>query len=347
MALSSQPPGSRAAEGRGLLGAVFAEHRLALLLVAGYLVVAAPLLGWGLSGDWQLRFGYRWLLGGWVAGSAIVLLAARLRGRLAERLRLQVVAGALLVLALAVPFQSTFNSVKQVLPRFVPFSWDARLAALDRTLHGGVDPWRFFAWILRDPLLLQALDRIYVLWFVLLLGVVVTCGWSTRRRLRARLLVAILLAFSGIGTVGGFALSSAGPCYYGQVVSGPDPYAELVTALAARVDRDGMLLFAVENQRSLWEGWQRGWHQPFGGISAMPSMHIAMVVLVALAAGAVDRRLGAAAWAFALLTFVGSVALAWHYAVDGYVSGLAAAGLWAWVGRWRSIRALPDGPELS
>ena len=342
MPSSSSSPASGSADRTGLVRAVLVEHELVLLLVAGYMLVAAPLLGWGLHGDWQFRFGYTWLCGGWFAGSAIVLLAARLRGRLAEVLRGQVVAGALLVLAIAVPFQSTFNSVKQVMPRFVPFSWDKRLAALDRTLHGGVDPWRFFAWILREPLLLRTLDFVYILWFPLLVCVVVWCGWSSHRRLRARLLVAIVLAFFALGTVGAFAFSSAGPCYYGRVVSGPDPFAELVTALDTRVDGDGMLLFAVENQRGLWEAWKQGRRHPFGGISAMPSMHVAMVVLVALAAGAVDRRLGVAAWLFALLTFVGSVALAWHYAVDGYVGGLAAAGLWVWIGRWRSIRTLPE-----
>ncbi len=340
--LRSSSSTSGSTDRAGLIRAVLAEHRLVLLLVAGYLIVAAPLLGWGLHGDWQFRFGYGWLFGGWAAGSALVLLWARLRGRFGELWRAPVVAGALVVLALAAPFQSTFNSVKQVLPRFAPFSWDASLAALDRTLHGGIDPWRFFTWILRHPLLLEAVDLVYMLWFVLLLAVVVGCGWSTRRRLRARFLVATLLAFFGIGTVGAFAFSSAGPCYYGQVVSGPDPFVELNTALATRVDREGMLLYAVENQRGLWEMAEQGRRVPLGGISAMPSMHVAMVVLVALAAGTVDRRLGVAAWAFALLTFVGSVVLAWHYAVDGYVSGLAAAGLWAWVGRWRSIRILPE-----
>lgn len=315
-------------------------YRTTVLLVAGYLLAAAPVLGWGR--DWQFRLVDGWLASGWLAGTALMLLTARLGGRAAELLRPTRVAEALVVLALATPFQSTFNSLKQVLPRFAPYAWDQRLAALDRTLHGGVEPWRLLAWAIRRPELLRLLDLIYVLWFPLLVGVIVWCGWSVRLRLRRRLLASSILAFVLVGTVGAFAWSSAGPCYYGRLVPGPDPFAELVGSLERRVDEEGMLLFAVDNQRGLWEAWQAGRSLPFGGISAMPSMHVAMVVLIALAAGATGRRAGTVAWLFAVVTFAGSVALGWHYAVDGYVAGLAVWAIWTWVGRWPSIRRLPE-----
>lgn len=320
--------------------AALASNTTVLLLFALHIAAAAPFLAWGR--DWHLRFGYVWLTVGWFAGSAVLLLWARLRGRLGEYLRPRAVAEALLVLALAAPFQSTFNSLKQVLPEWAPFVWDERLAALDRALHGGVDPWRLLGWAVREPVLLHGLDLVYMLWFPLLVVVVVWCGWSVRVRLRQRLLLSTLLAFILIGTAGAYLLSSAGPCYYGRLVPGPDPFAELMAALERRVDVEGALLFAVDNQRGIWEAWKEDRHLTFGGISAMPSMHVAMVVLVALAAGGVDRRLGWAAWIFAGLTFLGSVALGWHYAVDGYVGGLAAAAIWVWVGRWRSVRALPE-----
>lgn len=319
---------------------VVATHRTALLLVAGYLLAAAPWLRWGR--DWHFRLVDGWLAVGWLAGTALMLLTARLRGRAAELLRPARIAEALVVLALVTPFQSTFNSLKQALPRFVPYAWDLRLAALDRALHGGVEPWRLLAWAVRRPTLLRLLDLVYVLWFPLLVGVIVWCGWSVRLRLRRRLLASSFLAFVLVGTVGAFALSSAGPCYYGRLVPGPDPFAELVGSLERRVDVEGMLLFAVDNQRGLWEARQAGRSLPFGGISAMPSMHVAIVVLIALAAGAVGHRAGAVAWLFAVVTFAASIGLGWHYAVDGYAGGLAAWAIWTWVGRWPSIRRLPE-----
>ncbi|MEO8275946.1 MAG: phosphatase PAP2 family protein [Thermoanaerobaculia bacterium] len=322
--------------------AVLAEHRALLVAVCAYCALAAPLLLGGATGAWHFRFGYRWLLLFWLAASALVLLGARFRGRLAARLRAESVAGALLVLALAAPFQSTFQSLKQAMPRFAPFAWDARLAALDRGMHGGVDPWRLLRPIVRSTVALEVLDVVYTLWFVVLIGAVVAASWSTRRRLRARFLVSTVMAFGLIGTVGAFALSSAGPCYYGTVVRGADPFAELNRTLAAHVDREGVALDAIDNQRVLLEFQTSGKTMTFGGISAMPSMHVAFAVLVALAAGGIDRRWGAVAWTFTALIFLGSVALAWHYAVDGYVAALAAGAIWLWVGRWRSIRLLPE-----
>ncbi|MBY7838592.1 phosphatase PAP2 family protein [Vibrio fluvialis] len=68
------------------------------------------------------------------------------------------------------------------------------------------------------------------------------------------------------------------------------------------------------------------------GISAMPSMHVSMAVLLALAVSALHRRWGYLAWGYALMIQIGSVHLAWHYAVDGYVSALLTVIIWRSIG---------------
>jgi hypothetical protein len=78
------------------------------------------------------------------------------------------------------------------------------------------------------------------------------------------------------------------------------------------------------------------------GISAMPSMHVAMSMLFALLAWNVHRLLGIAFTAFALAIAIGSVHLGWHYAVDGYASAIAMPLVWLAAGRlvdWRRARA--------
>jgi membrane-associated phospholipid phosphatase len=60
----------------------------------------------------------------------------------------------------------------------------------------------------------------------------------------------------------------------------------------------------------------------------MPSMHVAMAALFAAAAFRLGRIWGWIATAYAVLVFVGSVHLGWHYAVDGLVGAAAALIIW-------------------
>jgi hypothetical protein len=55
-----------------------------------------------------------------------------------------------------------------------------------------------------------------------------------------------------------------------------------------------------------------------------------------LLARRVNRTLGWAYAVFALLILVGSVHLAWHYAIDGYFSAIAV--LLVWWGSGRTVR---------
>jgi hypothetical protein len=69
------------------------------------------------------------------------------------------------------------------------------------------------------------------------------------------------------------------------------------------------------------------------GISAMPSIHVSAAVLFALLGWRVDRRLGIGFTIFAIVIMIGSVHLAWHYAIDGYLSAALTLVIW-WVCGW-------------
>lgn len=88
-------------------------------------------------------------------------------------------------------------------------------------------------------------------------------------------------------------LSSAGPCYYGAVVGGPDPYAPLMEYLQ-RVDAIRPLT-ALDVQAMLWSGFV-GSKVLIGGISAMPSIHVALPALFGLATWRVSRLASGARW---------------------------------------------------
>ena len=70
----------------------------------------------------------------------------------------------------------------------------------------------------------------------------------------------------------------------------------------------------------------------------MPSMHVALTTLFALVCWGTKRWIGILMSFYALIILIGSVHLAWHYAIDGYAGALGMIAIWWVVGRvlaWR------------
>lgn len=244
---------------------------------------------------------------------------------------------ALPVLLFLPVFLSVFTQIKTMIPLANPFSWDALFAGWDLALHGGRQPWVWLQPLLGHTAVTKASYLVYVLWFFVLQGVVFWQTFSVARpRLRMQFFLTFILSWALLGSVGGTLLSSAGPVYYGEVVAGPDPYAPLLAYLHAIDPAGGFGLAEVQNW--LWQVYQDGDVAQFSGISAMPSMHVAMVAIFALLGWRVHWGLGLAFTLFALAVLISSVHLAWHYAVDGYAGIIGVCLIWALVGavlrRW-------------
>jgi hypothetical protein len=226
-----------------------------------------------------------------------------------------------------------FLTIKKNIPLVQPFSWDAPFMELDRILHFGTLPHEWLMPLLAWAPVTFAMNVIYNLWFVVLTGFFF---WQAFRKqdtaLRQRYLIAYLSTWF-LGTcVLGTLFSSAGPCFYGFLGEGPDPYAGLLAQLKAA--NEAYPIWAVPTQELLWQSYKDG----FGsveGVSAMPSMHVGTTILFILCAReARIRWLETAAWIFAALIFLGSILLAWHYAVDGYAGALVALACWKLSGWW-------------
>ncbi len=84
----------------------------------------------------------------------------------------------------------------------------------------------------------------------------------------------------------------------------------------------------MEHHEKLWLRY-RTW----GGITAMPSMHIAITTVVALVLVRTRAWLAVVAVPLWLFMMVASVHLGWHYAIDGYASALGAGAIWYGSGR--------------
>ncbi len=215
------------------------------------------------------------------------------------------------------------------------FRWDATFHDLDVALHGGVAPWQWLQPILGYPVATILLDWNYALWFSLMWAMVYhhqsqrggTAG-------RTRFMVSFVLLWTLGGSVLATIFSSAGPCFYGLVVEGPDPYQPLMASLHAADARFPLL--ALRLQDTLWT--MRELEPGRFGISAMPSLHNAVACLMVLSAWTFRPWIRAAFAVHAVLVFLGSILLGWHYAIDAYLAISLTLAIWFGVGpiaaRW-------------
>lgn len=241
--------------------------------------------------------------------------------------------GFFLVYITFAPFFSTFSSYKLAIPSFQSFEWDLTLMEIDRFLHFGNLPWELIHDFLSVPVFTKIIDTFYSFWFFLVFFVATSIAFSRNPRLRLHFFISFFSTWIVLGTAMATVLFSAGPCYYGRIVGGYDPFAPLMNYLEL-VHRETYPLFAIISQKALWDAYKSGIHMSFGGgISAMPSLHVAMAVLCALVVWKINRFIGGVLWGYAIIILIGSVHLGWHYAVDGYISIIVTIIIWTGVGR--------------
>lgn len=221
--------------------------------------------------------------------------------------------------------------IKMNIPSMQPFSWDETFMRVDRALHGGTDAWVWLQPILGNAPMTFVIDFFYNIWVPVLFATWVYLAFRPSfdvDRLQFFLSFVIIWLFGG--AVVATAFSSVGPVYYGQIGLEPDPFAPLMDFLHATDST--VSLGALNAQAMLWDSYM-GKVQPYLGISAFPSMHNAFAALLALVAWRIHRVLGILMTIFAGLIMLGSVHLAWHYAVDSYAGILIAILSWWIAGR--------------
>lgn len=233
---------------------------------------------------------------------------------------------------------ATFNAFKQLVLIEAGFQHDALFAAADRALFLGHDPWVLTHALFGGPLGTWLIDKAYHGWFVAMSLGVIVCAFLPARswRLRTQYLLSYLGVWIGIGSVLAFLLPAAGPCFYHVFLGGAeflpllDRLAADQVALQTWLPGDGYS--ALANQARLLAAHGSDTLKMGAGISAMPSVHNALSALFALAAFRIDRRAGWAMTGYAVLIWIGSIHLGWHYAIDGIVSIALTIALWKAMG---------------
>ena len=230
---------------------------------------------------------------------------------------------------------ASFNAFKQMVLPLAGFSWDPAIAAADKALFLGTDPWRLTHALFSSPQATVWIDRIYHGWFVpMSLGLIV-CAWMPRSsfRLRTQYMLSYIGVWIGIGSILAFLMPSAGPCFYEQYAGGNASFHELMRRLAETQAETGATLTSLSNQGLLANLFMSDKLAVGGGISAMPSVHNGLAVLFALAAFRLNRTAGWVLAAYAILIWLGSIHLGWHYALDGLIAAGLTYGIWSVCGR--------------
>lgn len=229
-------------------------------------------------------------------------------------------------------FAATFTVVKKSIPIFAPFTWDVTFEKWDRWLHGGFAPWELIHPMLGSPGITYGINWAYNIWFYVLAVIWAYQAFSQRDdRLRQQFFLTLFLGWILLGNVAAMLFSSAGPCFFGDVTGLPDPFLPLMRYLndANQVHP----IWALEAQGALLQAYTMQGVSAGVGISAMPSMHVAIATLFALVCWRIQRWLGVAMTIFAMVIMIGSVHLGWHYAIDGYFGALGMIAIWWVVGR--------------
>jgi len=269
--------------------------------------------------------------GGWIEGIAGWKEAwhQASHGPLSRPHRFRLLAASLFIPALL----NTFGCWKLAIPRWQGFSREELVMNLSWGLNGGISGWSLLQPVLGHPWITWTMDRIYFTWLpVFVVMVLWQTVWREPTRERKRFILALTFVWLGLGAVLATLGASAGPIFLDRLMPSADPYTEMMAYLN-RVD-GSLGLITLEVRELLWQAKEGNLGDPLRGISAFPSIHVAMTTLYALALWRPNRRLAVAALAYTAAIGIATVHLGWHYTADVYAGILGAILCWFGAGLW-------------
>jgi len=219
-----------------------------------------------------------------------------------------------------------FSKMKAAIPLFNDYTWDATFIAWDRAIFFGQDAWEVMQPVLGYPIVTATLALLYHLWLLLLYPGVLWFAFARMdQTVRRRFFLTYVLSWTVVGGAMATAFASVGPCFVGPLLGDRTFDAQMAYLNSANAEVPVMTLRV---QQMLLDWFYADANGLGSGITAMPSMHVAIAFLFWLAMRQAAPR--AAAWfgLFFAITWVSSVHLAYHYAVDGLVSVIAVTLLW-------------------
>lgn len=238
-------------------------------------------------------------------------------------------------------FLAGYTWAKCSIPFAVGYHWEEYWADADYFLLGD-DAWRIAHRLMPDWLGPAWTFFYAVVWgFALVFSGALVAAFASRR-FAATFFTALMLSWLIGGIAMAYAISAAGPVF--AHLADPDLAARFLplrSELTRILGDDDLVLLS---QRYLAAGMNVKVALKGGGVSAMPSMHIATATILVIAAW--KTRWLPLAILFWVMTFFGSVYLGYHYAVDAPVAAGVAVICWALTRRIFGIAAAGSSYSL-
>lgn len=230
------------------------------------------------------------------------------------------------VLAFSILIPS-FNVFKQTILSTREFTTDPLLAKLDSSIFEG-NPGLILHELIGSQKTTVFLDNLNQSWFIPMFLSIFLISFSNSSKIRVRYMSSYVFSWIFIGSILAYLLPSAGPCFYIDFIdSGHDSYALLMDQLYSHHNNPTPIK-AIVYQQYLAAEFGKPIVKIGSGISAMPSVHVALATLFALGSFSFKKYLGFLMTIYAFFIWVGSIYLGWHYFVDGLVSCISIILFW-------------------
>lgn len=230
-------------------------------------------------------------------------------------------------------FLASFTATKTAIPFLVGYNWDPFWAQADRLIFRD-DAWRIAHHWLGDGATRPLEFFYYISWGLCLLFVTALVPLNASAKFTGKFFTAMMATWLIGGTGLAYLFSAAGPVFAHLVSpNGPDQFVALRSALNSTLAPHGPI---QTGQLLLPKALHSHVAVRGGGISAMPSMHLATVSIYVI--GSRQTRWFVPSALFWLIIFFCSAYFGFHYWVDGILA--AALAMLCWVGAERLSQKL-------
>jgi membrane-associated phospholipid phosphatase len=238
----------------------------------------------------------------------------------------------------------SFCFFKNSIPYINFYSWDNIFIKLDWLLLFKNHPWVVVKNIVPNFEMIEIYNHIYLSWIPITGLILFWQQITIDRDMRRQYLTSLLATWLVLGCWCAAIFSSVGPCFYEFFYDKPPYIIGFINSHLEPLGSNLTLLTSLSKQALLSNYFNTTFLLGFG-ISAFPSLHIAITVINVLAITKRFKKITIFAWCYTFLIMLSCIYLGFHYLVDCIFGLLGALAIWclttrlyasSWFNNWQN-----------